>query len=313
MKSLAILFGIVGAGGSHPCLWCHCNLRTAVEIDNICLFERTQELSRINFTNKTLGYTNKPIIDFVEYDDVVFDMLHMHLRITDKLFECLMSKLIEFDHNEAIDMGQRVCVQIFNSFLVSDCNITKPIIFDENDSRKTSLRTLNNKERHRIFQKLFDDSKKGFIDLFANCKILEEHDFNIEVFVWREFMSIFKMIKEMDHNESEMNTLNIENLKSRLKVWLHFYKRLDPMTNTSPYVHIFVFHVPEFLNRHGSINLFNCEGLEKLNDIITQFYHNSTNKHKSNNDYIIQLIKKLNRTELFNIEDNLLFLEEKII
>ena len=84
-------------------------------------------------------------------------------------------------------------------------------------------------------------------------------------------MSMFEMIKTMDHNESDMNTLNIENLKSRLKVWLHFCKRLDPMTNTSPYVHIFVFHVPEFLTRHGSINLYNCEGLEKLNYIITQF------------------------------------------
>ena len=103
LKSLSIIFGIVGSNGNHGCLWCHCNLSEPVKINENYPFKRTQELSNENSTEKKLGYTNKPIIDFIEYEDIIFDMLHLHLRITDKLFECLLQKLIDFDNDESID------------------------------------------------------------------------------------------------------------------------------------------------------------------------------------------------------------------
>ena len=62
--------------------------------------------------------------------------------------------------------------------------------------------------------------------------------------------------------------------------------------------------MPEFIERHGSINLYNCQGLEKLNDISTQFYQNSTNKNKTYKSYLIQLIKKMNYMELFNSDES---------
>ena len=59
-----------------------------------------------------------------------------------------------------------------------------------------------------------------------------------------------------------------------------------------PYIHAFVFHVPEFLEKFKKLNLYNLKGLEKLNDFTTQYFHNSTNKHRSQNSYLEQLIQK---------------------
>ena len=54
------------------------------------------------------------------------------------------------------------------------------------------------------------------------------------------------------------------------------------------------------LEIHHNLNIFNTQGLEKLNDFCTQYYHLSTNKHKENKEYINQLFKKRNRIEFFN-------------
>lgn len=42
--------------------------------------------------------------------------------------------------------------------------------------------------------------------------------------------------------------------------------------NITPYMHAFVAHVPEFLKIHGAIAPYTQQGLEKLNDSLTQFF-----------------------------------------
>ena len=41
-----------------------------------------------------------------------------------------------------------------------------------------------------------------------------------------------------------------------------------------------------------------------MNDLVTQYYHTSTSKHK-NNEYLIQLMNKRNRIEFYNLNGNL--------
>ena len=50
---------------------------------------------------------------------------------------------------------------------------------------------------------------------------------------------------------------------------------------------------------HHDINLFNTQGLEKLNDFCTQYYHFSTNKNNEKKKYLSQLFKKQSRIEFF--------------
>ena len=68
----------------------------------------------------------------------------------------------------------------------------------------------------------------------------------------------------------------------------------------TPYIHLLVSHISEFLAVHGTIAVFYEQGLEKLNDNVTKNYFRSTN-HRDK-ECLKQIILKLNRLE--ELEDN---------
>ena len=65
-------------------------------------------------------------------------------------------------------------------------------------------------------------------------------------------------------------------------------------------MHIFVSHLHEFVYLYGEINLFTCQGNEKLNDLMKTYWFRSNNK---NGKDLIQLMEKRNRIE-FNYFDS---------
>ena len=65
--------------------------------------------------------------------------------------------------------------------------------------------------------------------------------------------------------------------------------------NVTPYLHVLVSHMPEFLKLYGSISPFSQQGLEKLNDNITKSYFRSTNHRDISS--LHQLLLKLNHIE----------------
>ena len=67
------------------------------------------------------------------------------------------------------------------------------------------------------------------------------------------------------------------------------------MREVTPYIHIFAHHVWEFVRDYGDINIFNMEGNEKLNDLMTSYYFRSTNRNREKK--VCQLIQKRNRCE----------------
>jgi hypothetical protein len=48
-------------------------------------------------------------------------------------------------------------------------------------------------------------------------------------------------------------------------MWFKLFRSYYHGDVVTPYIHIFVSHFHEFLELHGDLNLFNQEGLEKLN------------------------------------------------
>ena len=70
----------------------------------------------------------------------------------------------------------------------------------------------------------------------------------------------------------------------------------------SPHILLFIFHYCEMLEIHGNIHMFATQPNEKLNDFCTKYYQNCSNKQNSDKKYLIQLIKKRNRIEFYNLE-----------
>ena len=60
-------------------------------------------------------------------------------------------------------------------------------------------------------------------------------------------------------------------------------------------------HIPEFLDMYGAIVAFSQQGLEKLNEEVTQDYFRSTNHRDS--ESLNQLLLKLNRLEEMTYDD----------
>ena len=300
MKCLALLMGINAANSKQACLWCKVDLKKPVDLKMQWKFSRSQKEASDSYKNNENGYKYEPIINFIDFYDVVIDMLHLLLRITDQLFLFLLEKLIKFDLNDSVNLEKRELFSILESFLKFNCKLTRPFRFSKlengDDTMHIKLRSFNGNERLKIFEKLFENGN-NFEDLFCNVNI----EFELENFVWKEFYIHYMFIKSLDNQEINLTITQIDILKKDLLRWLEFYIPLSGKKTITPYVHAFVFHVPEFIENLKMLNLYNVQGLEKLNDLTTHYYHSSTNKHNIQNEYLIQLLKKQNRMEFLNL------------
>lgn len=87
----------------------------------------------------------------------------------------------------------------------------------------------------------------------------------------------------------------IKELEKASKDWLTLFLSVYQTKHVTPYIHTLVAHIPEVLDLYGSVACFSQQGLEKLNDLLTNNYFRSTNHHGA--DALRQLLMKLNRME----------------
>ena len=148
MKCIALLLGLNAANAKHACCWCHCNLKETVDLTAEWPISRTQSTANIQYLAKENGYKYEPIIQFIDFENVVIDMLHLLLRITDRLYELILEKLTLFDRNDSICLEQRHAFSLLEAFLKDTCKITKPFYISQNDEEtKIKLRSLNGSDR----------------------------------------------------------------------------------------------------------------------------------------------------------------------
>lgn len=248
---------------------------------------------------KADGYKNPQLIDFIEYEKAIFDPLHMCLRITDKLFDKFISHLDAKDKNSTFNLDKRPNLKIFHDYLTNYCGISEPLYFSQKD-KKVTIRSLNEKERLKILLML------QVRDLGYLFKDWEKDNFLVILnFVLIEFYKIFIYIKN-DHS----NNFDRTGLENRLTKWLESYILINETNKITPYLHILVDHVPEFIEKYKSLNQYSMQAVEKLNFVIKQNYFKQTNKRK--NQFIKQLLEKQNRLEFIKLDGTLEELHEKL-
>lgn len=284
LKFLSIVYGIKGANSDYPCIWCICHK------DDFGDMSKRWSITDANFgarkletahaftehnSSKQFGFQNKPLTS-IEFDDCVIDLLHLLLRISDTLFKLFMNDLFVADKSDSSDLTKRPNLSIFLNYLKLTCKISNPY-YTCHTTRRIELRSFNGNEILIIF------SNSNLSFLFPNIE-----NINNVSDLWMEFYSIYVYIKNP--------VLNISVLEEHLFEWLALFKCTYFSKYITPYIHSFVFHLPEFIKIHGNINLFNLQGLEKLNDLTTIAFQRSSNKRKT---YLKQLIDKRNRYEFF--------------
>jgi len=243
-------------------------------------------LSHERGIDQKFGYTKEPI-SYIDFDHCVIDTLHMHLRITDQLFDLLILALAENDPGNSTDLNERPYFKKFLEFLQRECHITRPFYVAENTIK---LRTFNGNERNKIFECMFNN--QNLIDLFPGM----EERLEVLNFLFSEYYSILNIIKNASYQP-----IDLSGLKERLICWLTFYLIEHPESKITPYIHCFVFHMVEFLTLFPNLHSFNMQGLEKLNDLTTKYYFKNTNRKSMT--FLRQLVEKRNRHEFIESEN----------
>ena len=271
--------GINNATSNHPCLWCAINKT---------LFGKVTECEaayRINnlVINTDLGKTRPPIFHFIKMRNVIVDVLHMFLRITDRLVLLLHKNLEQMDCTFSTllkdqNLNFKKLIDLFESL-----GIKKPYRIEKKDF---ILRDLNGVDKLKLFEKI------NLCSLFPDMtNVVEKNK------LLRNFYEIIMDVK------SDKRTPELE---QRTKEWYALLAKLNFTTEITPYCHVFGKHLyeqVEYLASKGiSMDRFSMQGLEKQNDFFTQYYHRSTNKR---NDYIEQVMKKRSRIEILHFHPDL--------
>ncbi|RNA33906.1 hypothetical protein BpHYR1_024178 [Brachionus plicatilis] len=111
--------------------------------------------------------------------------------------------------------------------------------------------------------------------------------------LWVDFYEIYYLLKD--------NAIMPYLMKKKTIDWLELFLKIYLSTHLTPYIHAFTTHLFQFQRVYGDINLFNLQGLEKLNDQTTNEYFKSSNKGPKT---MVQLILRRLRMDHFMNHSN---------
>jgi hypothetical protein len=312
LKSLLNLAGINAANSTYGCLWCTCpehlyndhNLEWSIT-DKTKGARSHDEAENLIGTKDSLGYSKPAITGCFPFFRHIIDLLHLRLRITDKLNEYFFEKLLQCSENvrnykDPINKQiKNPLVGRLNQFLKQECKILRPIVINVNKNNSFNntykIRDFRGGDQLKFYEKItlrdqnteINSIESLFPELNSPENMLLAE--NIQS-LYREFYSIYTSVKT--------NTTDVDDIKKRTSQWLKLYTSTYFDMRVTPYMHAFGHHLHEFKSLYPNLNDFNQEGHEKFNDVETSYYFRCTNKKEK---YINQLLEKFNRVELMNL------------
>ncbi len=263
MKFLEEVYGLICANGKFSCIYCEANLKRKWQDgdQNInYLINRSLIRAAQYHQEQQFGYKN-PSIMHIDFKNIVIDLLHLLLRLSQKLIEALIYILNSNDiDSESCDFEKRKNLEIFYKILSQNCNITKPYYKSiVNNKGNINLKSLSGSEIEKIFDFFSKNSLKAiYTPLLADLKKIRE----IELFsdCFNDFYKLYFQVKT--YNCIPYKKVELTDLDKRLRLWLVSYIPFISTDESSifPYAHVFVYHTKELLEIHGNINLYNLQG-----------------------------------------------------
>jgi hypothetical protein len=311
LKSLLNLAGINAASSHYGCLWCKCpktlyhdyNIEWSITDPEKGARSHEEARDKMNLKPvENLGYALPAISCFFPFYRHIIDLLHLRLRITDKLNDYLFEKILEKpnkDPNYRDPLNEKIrnpLVGRMNQFLTNECKILKPIIIseDSNNSFKNTykIRNLRGGDQIKFYKKIIEKDENN-VEIHSIERMFPELGSNLSSNIqslYRDFFSIYTAVKT--------NSTDVYDIKIRASQWLKLFTNTYLQRQVTPYMHAFAHHLYQFKELYPNLNDFNQEGHEKFNDIETAYYFRATNKKHNT---INQLMEKFNRVELMRL------------
>lgn len=290
------MIGLLGANSKYPCVWCKCpkeefwcqdkdwsiidaNQGARSYEDRMAVLAESENKKKKD-SQYTYCYTKPAIFrNLIPNSRYMIDMLHLFLRISDTLFNLLVKDCSLADNfdSQAIAKFDLIKYKHMNSlqhFLNEKCNVRFQFLW-VCETKKLTWRDLVGPEKIKMFENL---NLKEIIPDHEKLDAVES--------IWNDFYTIVQQVKDVEIDAVE--------LKEKTREWLALYLTVYNKATVTPYMHAFVSHLPEFVHLYKDINAFNCQGLEKLNDLTTAQFFKGTNKQDT---ALHQMLKKRNRME----------------
>ncbi|XP_065895016.1 uncharacterized protein [Dysidea avara] len=294
-KALLTIMGLKGASSNYACLWCtihkddRCNMELELPTEDVQFRSLEDFDGSGEFCSKHL-----PLIN-IEPDHIVPDELHMMLRITDTLIECLISTAIAYDKQyHHTHRTSRRAYKILEGAMIqkllasiNDCGVVFKMWHDKDDSdkdKKLNWTSLMGPDKLKLLKLLPDKLQDCQPDDMAS------HVADL----WKEFNKLYKMISSSNVNNSEGN------LKEKGKEWVKKFRSLEkePYSDgyqpnkITPYLHMVVHHFWYFIEKYDNVKQFSCQGVEKNNDAAKKTFFKNSNRWDGASDIIRNLYQR---------------------
>jgi hypothetical protein len=290
-KFLITCLGFNSANSKNFCPWCTINKSQQGDLSKEWKINKEMDKLVNEQSNYYKGHLRKPLFDMIPLNHWVPDELHIMLRITDRLWSLVIAELMEYG--------------LFN-------DIAQKIIVEEMKRIKVKFQFWQNQEsKIWNYTSLMGNDKLKVLQFFDLTKIFSRQRANVIRNLWNKFYDLYIKMKDQ--------TTKAEDFQNDAKNWLTlfltpsegipntqgFKKGLYKPDNITPYIHVLVYHISEFMTIHQKWGLksFSCSGVEKKNHEQVSYFFRKTMKDggkKSKSSAIIEILQHENRALFYN-------------
>ena len=265
---------------------------------------KSADLSFSKLTEK-FGYVWPPLSSSIPYSRYIVDSMHFFFRVDDVLKQLLIRELMDLESvsvlsRTSLEIKDTIYIKRLNNFLADKCGIKQPLV--KLGTNNFKMRSIGGLYRNKIFSKcqelfaLFPELNTPGVDVNRMHEVSSASSVNRGSKIYCLWCNFFVLYWKIKRNNSRDFSVYI---RSESKNWMKLFFHLYPATNSTPYMHQFLFHFHEIIEQYGNLNLFNQEGHEKFNDLTTSHYFRASNKRE---DYLLQIVKKVIRLEVLSYD-----------
>ena len=252
-KFLAICLGLNGPTSKYFCPWYLCSKEQHGDLNKDWHIEKKMDQITKNH-NDVNGHIHPPLFNMIPIDHIIFDELHVLLRITDRLWELVLSEIKERS--------------LFN-------DLTQKVILKEMERLKVSFHFWENKDSHNWeYTSLTGDDKETVLRFFNLKLLFKPSRAQLIRNLWDQFYQIYCAIKnkntdplEFKHKAREWLSLFLTPSQGDPTDSRTFIRGLYMPSQVTPYIHALVYHGWELLEKHQrwGLGAFSCCAVEKKN------------------------------------------------
>jgi hypothetical protein len=286
-KFLSICLGINNATANHFCPWCLCSKSDHSKLEKEWNISKKMEIIKFNYKTYP-GHKCQPLFSMIPLTRWIPDELHLMLRITDRLWSLMLSET-------NYQSSDQIREQIKNEMLRIGVHFE---FWQNSDSKSWNYTSLMGEDKLKVLKNYNLES------------VLSENRSTIIRQLWNDFDDLYTALQD--------TTTDPIAFKNQAKLWLikfltpsvgdprkkGYIKGLYTNNDVTPYIHVLVHHVYEFMIIHHNygIKAFTCSPVEKKNHMQISKYFRKTLKDggRGRKKAVIEILEHENRLLYYN-------------